>query len=81
MTFKQKVKQRTTREILNILMQPKVRQKGTEFVVDILKQPETKTAVIVLLQNVMQDRRFINHSTMWATDLLTRVVLGDSVIK
>mmetsp|Transcript_19289 Transcript_19289/g.17110 ORF Transcript_19289/g.17110 Transcript_19289/m.17110 type:complete len:233 (-) Transcript_19289:34-732(-) len=81
MTFKEKVKQRTSKEIVSILMQPKVRKKGTEFVVDVLKQPETKTAVVVLLKDVINDKKFIYHSTLWVTELLSKAVMEEPVIQ
>lgn len=81
MSLKEKVKQKVSKELVQIFLKPQVRQTGKEFVVDLINQPETRTAVINLLQDVLNDKRFIYHSTLWATDLLTKVVLEDSVIK
>jgi hypothetical protein len=62
-------------------MDKRVRKKGAEFVVELIKQPQTQEAVVILLKNVLVDPKFIYHSTFWATDLFTELILSDSVIK
>lgn len=80
LSLRDRVKESVTRQVLNILLEPRVREKGTEFVVDLFQQPKTRDAAVILLKNVIQDKRFIYHSTLWATDLLSRVVLENDVI-
>lgn len=80
MTLQERVKERVTKTLLQILMDERVRLKGIVFLVELLKQPQTQDAVVILLKNVLHDRRFIYHSNLWATNLLSWSVGTEDVV-